>query len=93
MMHLKLPNYPQEFVDAYVQFMISKYIESTDVEQRLLSSFGKEIKKTFGSVGPKIVKSLIREYCLQEDCFNAINNYPNKQELWGLCIWKNWNSK
>lgn len=33
MMHLKLPNYPQEFVDAYVQFMISKYIESTDVEK------------------------------------------------------------
>lgn len=80
MMHLKLPNYPQEFVDAYVQFMISKYIESTDVEPRLLSSFGKEIEKTFGYVGPMIIKSLIREYCLQEDCFNAINNYPNKQD-------------
>ena len=46
-MHLKLPNYPQEFVDAYVQFMISKYIESTDVEKKLLSSFSKEIEKTF----------------------------------------------
>ena len=28
MMHLKLPNYPQEFVDAYIKFMISKYIDS-----------------------------------------------------------------
>ena len=65
MMHLKLPNYPQEFVDAYVQFMIIKYIESTDVEKNLLSSFSKEIKKTFGYVGPKVIKSLIREYCLQ----------------------------
>jgi len=80
MMHLKLPNYPQEFVDAYVQFMISKYIESTDVEKKLLSSFKKEIKKTFGYVGPKVIKSLIREYCFQEDYFNAINNYPNQQD-------------
>lgn len=79
MMNLKLPNYPQEFVDAYVQFMISKYIENTDVEKKLLSSFKKEIKKTFGYVGPKVIKSLIREYCVQEDCFNAINNYPNQQ--------------
>lgn len=79
-MHLKLPNYPQEFVDAYVQFMISKYIESTDVEKKLLSSFKKEIKKTFGYVGPKVIKSLIREYCFQEDYFNAINNYPNQQD-------------
>ena len=80
MMHLKLPNYPQEFVDAYVQFMISKYIESTDVEKKLLSSFKKEIKKTFGYVGPKVIKSLIREYCFLEDYFNAINNYPNQQD-------------
>ena len=80
MMHLKLPNYPQEFVDAYVQFMISKYIESTDVEKKILSSFKKEIKKTFGYVGPKVIKSLIREYCFQEDYFNAINNYPNQQD-------------
>ena len=33
MMHLKLPNYPQEFIDAYVQYMIVKYIENTDVEK------------------------------------------------------------
>lgn len=63
MMHLKLPNYPQEFIDAYVQFMIVKYIENTDVEKKLLSSFSKEIEKTFGYVGPKVIKSLIREYC------------------------------
>ena len=80
MMHLKLPNYPQEFVDAYVQFMIIKYIESTDIEKKLLSSFRKEIEKTFGYVGPKVIKSLIREYCVQEDCFNAINNYPNQKD-------------
>lgn len=79
MMHLKLPNYPQEFIDAYVQFMIVKYIENTDVEKKLLSSFSKEIEKTFGYVGPKVIKSLIREYCFQEDCFNAITNYSNQR--------------
>ena len=45
-----------------------------------MSSFKKEIKKTFGYVGPKVIKSLIREYCFQEDYFNAINNYPNQQD-------------
>ena len=79
MMHLKLPSYPQEFVDAYVQFMIVKYIENTDVEKKLLSSFSKELEKTFGYVGPKVIKSLIREYCLQEDCFNDITNYSNQR--------------
>ncbi len=79
MMHLKLPNYPQEFVDAYVQFMIIKYIESTDVKDLLLITYGKEIRKTFGYVGPKVITSLIREYCFQEDYFNAITNYSNQR--------------
>ena len=30
MMYLKIPNYPQEFIDAYVKFMISKYITKID---------------------------------------------------------------
>ena len=30
MMHLKIPNYPQEFIDAYVKFMLSKYINKID---------------------------------------------------------------
>lgn len=79
MMHLKLPNYPQEFVDAYVQFMIIKYIESTDVKDLLLATYRKEIRKTFGYVGPKVITSLIREYCFQEDYFNAMTNYSNQQ--------------
>lgn len=78
-MHLKLPNYPQEFVDAYVQFMIIKYIESTDVKDLLLVTYRKEIRKTLGYVGPKVITSLIREYCFQEDYFNAITNYSNQR--------------
>ncbi|EER68456.1 hypothetical protein ACWOCB_06590 [Gemella haemolysans] len=30
MMYLKIPNYPQEFIDAYVKFMFSKYINEID---------------------------------------------------------------
>lgn len=30
MMHLKIPNYSQEFIDAYVEFMFSKYINKID---------------------------------------------------------------
>lgn len=30
MMYLKIPNYPQEFIDAYVKSMMSKYINKID---------------------------------------------------------------
>ena len=30
MMHLKIPNYPQEFIDAYIKSMMSKYINKID---------------------------------------------------------------
>ena len=83
MMHLKLPNYPQEFVDAYVKFMIRKYIDSV-VSGYFVSiiknNFRKDLEASFGYCGPNLIKSLIREYCSLEDYFNDINNYPNRQD-------------
>lgn len=83
MMHLKLPNYPQEFVDAYVKFMIRKYIDSvvSGYFVRIIkNNFRKDLEASFGYCGPNLIKSLIREYCSQEDYFNDINNYPNRQD-------------
>lgn len=82
MMHLKLPNYPQEFVDAYVKFMISKYIDSIVSRyfvRIIKNNFRKDLEATFGYCGRNLIKSLIREYCSQEDYFNDINNFPNQQ--------------
>ena len=82
MMHLKLPNYPQEFVDAYVKFMISKYIDSVVSRyfvRIIKNNFREDLEATFGYCGPTLIKSLIREYCSQEDYFNDINNFPNQQ--------------
>lgn len=81
MMHLKLPNYPQEFVDAYVKFMISKYIDSIVSKyfvRIIKNNFREDLEATFGYCGPTLIKSLIREYYSQEDYFNDINNFPNQ---------------
>lgn len=83
MMHLKLPNYPQEFVDAYIKFMISKYIDSVVSRyfvRIIKNNFREDLEATFGYCGPTFIKSLIREYCSQEDYFNEINNFPNQQD-------------
>lgn len=83
MMHLKLPNYPQEFVDAYIKFMISKYIDSVVSRyfvRIIKNNFREDLEATFGYCGPTLIKSLIREYCSQEDYFNEINNFPNQQD-------------
>lgn len=82
-MHLKLPNYPQEFVDAYIKFMISKYIDSVVSRyfvRIIKNNFREDLEATFGYCGPTLIKSLIREYCSQEDYFNEINNFPNQQD-------------
>ena len=83
MMHLKLPNYPEGFVDAYVKFMIKKYIDSvvSGYFVRIIkNNFRKDLEASFGYCGSNLIKSLIREYCSQEDYFNDINNYPNRQD-------------
>ena len=83
MMHLKLPNYPQEFVDVYIKFMISKYIDSVVSRyfvRIIKNNFREDLEATFGYCGPTLIKSLIREYCSQEDYFNEINNFPNQQD-------------
>ena len=83
MMHLKLPNYPQEFVDVYIKFMISKYIDSVVSRyfvRIIKNNFREDLEATFGYCGPTLIKSLIREYCTQEDYFNEINNFPNQQD-------------
>ena len=83
MMHLKLPSYSEGFVDAYVKFMIRKYIDSVVsgyFVKIIKNNFRKNLEASFGYCGPNLIKSLIREYCFQEDYFNDINNYPNRQD-------------
>lgn len=83
MMHLKLPNYPQEFVDAYVKHMFRKYIDRI-VSRRFLKiiekTYRKDLEDTFEYCGPNLIKSLIKEHYLQEDYFTEINKCPNQHD-------------
>lgn len=83
MMYLRLPNYPQEFVDAYVKHMFRKYIDSI-VSRRFFKIieriYRKDLEATFGYCGPNLIKSLIKEYYLQEDYFTEINRCSNQQD-------------
>lgn len=83
MMHLRLPNYPQEFVDAYVKHMYRKYIDRI-VSRRFIKiikkTHRKDLENTFGSCGSNLIKSLIKEYYLQEDHFTEINRCSNQQD-------------
>ena len=63
--------------------MISKYIDSVVSRyfvRIIKNNFREDLEATFGYCGPTLIKSLIREYCSQEDYFNEINNFPNQQD-------------
>jgi hypothetical protein len=83
MMHLRLPNYPQEFVDAYVKHMFRKYIDRI-VSRRFFKiiekTYRKDLENTFGSCSSNLIKSLIKEYYLQEDYFTEINRCSNQHD-------------
>lgn len=83
MMHLKLPNYTQEFVDAYVKHMFRNYIDrivSRYFLKLLKKTYRKDLENTFGSCGSNLIKSLIKEYYLQEDYFTEINKCSNHHD-------------
>ena len=75
MMHLKLPNYSPKFIDAYINFMISRYIDNlNDQELPLLhlNKYNEDLKDVFSSNCKTLKKNLIKEHYLQEDYFNEI---------------------
>ena len=74
-MYLKLPNYSPKFIDAYINFMISRYIDNlNDKELPLLhlNKYNEELKDVFSSNCKTLKKNLIKEHYLQEDYFNEI---------------------
>ena len=74
-MHLKLPNYSPKFINAYINFMISRYIDNlNDQELPLLhlNKYNEDLKDVFSSYCKTLKKNLIKEYYLQEDYFNEI---------------------
>lgn len=86
MMYLKIPNYPQEFIDAYVKFMLCKYIDKIDkigkgsnnnLFAKVLSNYKSELDSTFGYGHITLIKYLIKEYYLQEDYYKEISSIEN----------------
>lgn len=86
MMHLKIPNYSQEFIDAYVKFMLCKYIDKINIRGKgsnnilfvkVLSNYKPKLKSTFGAEGITLVKCLIKEYFLQENYYKEISSIDN----------------
>ena len=68
MMHLKLPNYSPKFIDAYINFMISRYIDNlNDQELPLLhlNKYNEYLKDVFSSNCKTLKKNLIKEHYLQ----------------------------
>ena len=86
MMHLKIPNYPREFIDAYVKFMLCKYIDKIDIRGKVSSSnsFIKNkslLTSTFGVNHITLIKCLIKEYYLQENYHKEISSIGNIDSL------------
>ena len=74
MMHLKLPNYSSKFIDAYIKFMISKYINKK-IPRININQYDKELKNCFGcnSKNKKLIRNLIIEHYFEEDYFKEIS--------------------
>lgn len=72
MMHLKLPNYSSKFLDAYVKFMISRYLDKK-IPRINLNQYDKELKNCFGCSSKKLVRNLIIEHYFKEDYFKEIS--------------------
>lgn len=86
MMYLKIPSYPQEFKDAYVKFMLCKYIDKIDIRGKLSNSnsFIKNkslLTSTFGVNHITLIKCLIKEYYLQENYHKEISSIGNIDSL------------
>ena len=90
MMHLKLPNYSSKFIDAYIKFMISKYINKK-IPRININQYDKEFKNCFGcnSKNKKLIRNLIIEYYFEEDYFKEIIKELKKEGMTILWIHHN----
>ena len=81
-MSLKLPNYPREFIDAYVKFMTIQYIKGTIRESILdfiKDEYKRYLKRTFGTASELLINHLILEVYRKEDYYFKITDYIAKQ--------------
>lgn len=78
MMYLKIPNYPQEFIDAYVKFMLSKYINKIDRidVKRKKSKKSKKSNKN-NKVNKNAIKHRIKESYLLTKLSEKAEEYNN----------------
>ena len=82
MMSLKLPNYPREFIDAYVKFMTIQYIKRTvrgSILDSIKDKYKRDLKRTFGTVSDSLINHLIIEYYFQEGYYSKITDYTVNQ--------------
>lgn len=82
MMSLKLPNYPIEFIDAYVKFMTIQYIKGTvrgPILDSIKDKYKRDLECTFGTVSDSLINNLIIEYYFQESNYFKIIDYTKNQ--------------
>ena len=82
MMSLKLPNYPREFIDAYVKFMTIQYIKGTvrgSILDFINDKYKRDLHRTFGTVSDSLINNLIIEYYFQESNYFKIIDYTKNQ--------------
>ena len=83
MMSLKLPNYPREFIDAYVKLMTIQYIKRTIRESILdfiKDEYKSDLKQTFGTDNDLLINNLIIEHYSKEDYYSKIIGYAKNRE-------------
>ena len=83
MMSLKLPDYPREFIDAYVKLMTIHYIKGTireSIIDLIKDEYKGDLNRTFGTDNDILIKNLIIEHYFKEDYYSKIIDYAKNRE-------------
>lgn len=82
-MSLKLPNYPGEFIDAYVKFMTIQYIKRTireSIIDLIKDEYKGDLNRIFGTDNDLLIKNLIIEHYFKKDYYSKIIDHANNRE-------------
>lgn len=81
MMPLNLPEYPKQFIEAYVRHMTTIYLERLVMETlvtKISNKYSSDLRRIFGSKSAALIKRLILENVLEKDYYSDIQNYTGQ---------------